>query len=343
MKTNGKNTMGPIYVTVCTLTTVLCVIFCTFLYSKNADLVNIDGIYETVLFRQNAPTVIFTVFIIVACLFFVSSAFFFRKKKIGTEEGAIKISMIFARSGAGLFLIATVLMYFRLNTENTPYANSKLQWISLALAPVASLYFLLNMFSSKLPAGVRLFTGICTVGWLLCQALSVHFFMLDFLNSPTRISALLAVCSLIFFFLSELKLQLPERAQPGIFVASGMIAFFLCTTEGLTKMILSFTGKAGFTVDINTYFTLCRLAMGIYAFLAVLPALLKKDPTGTTDIKKQLFKKEPEESTEGQPEEAIPESSSDSQAEEPAKESVRDTEREDISTETAVSDGESEP
>lgn len=273
------------------LLTALGTVFCTLMYRFNSDVTNITEagqvVHRSLLFKNNGYTAVFTAFLVLCVAVFALSALIFRKTPFaGTGRLTDSIGLIFDRSITGMVLVSVVILQFRLETAYTPYEPSLLQYVSLLLALLASLYFFLPVFSKKSAPEVRIFLGSGLVGWLCCHILSMYFYTLDHLHSPTKSLALLGTCSLIYFFLLELRLVFsenqpdgkPSGASVGGFVAMGMIAAFLCIVGGFSSLFLSVWHSSGFSVTLDTFYTLCRLCMGFYALLSVLCTLLC--PTG---------------------------------------------------------------
>ena len=242
----------------------------TLLYIKNADPVDIDGNYQTVLLKSNGYTAAFIAFACCAVVILALSCLIYRKASAPTDETVPKNLSTFVCAVCGLFVLATAVMQFVMDTAHTPYGNKTLSYIMAVLAIPAALYFLWPAIAGKCQKGLRMFFGITVAAWLCCTALALHFFMDDFLNSPTRVVSMLSCCFLIFFFLADVR-----RDTPGVYVPLGLVAAFFAIPDGASKVILSFMRTAGFSPNISAFYALARLALGLYALISVICCILK--------------------------------------------------------------------
>ena len=250
----------------------------TLLYIKNADLVDIDGVYQTVLFKSNGYTAAFIAFVCCAAVVLALSFLVYRKASLPTGREMPQGFSVVIGAACGLFILAAAVMQFVLKTENTPYRIDTLKYIMSALAIPAALYFLWQTFGGKTVKGLRMFFGIALAAWLCCTALCLHFFMNDFLTSPTRIVSMLSCCFLIFFVLADVR-----RDAPGLYVPLGLIAAFFAIPEGASKLVLSFMREAGFAPNISAFYALCRLALGVYALAAAIFYMFRATDAAPTE------------------------------------------------------------
>ena len=266
-----KYTYARVFYTVFTiLAIVACAVALTALYIFNTDLVDIDGVYQTALLKNNGFTTAFVAFCCFSVAVLAVSFLLYRKAEAPGTEKTPKNLLLFLNAACGLFILATAVMQFILDTENTPYRIPSLRYIMTVLAIPGALYFLWRALAGKCPKGLRMFFGIALAAWLCCSALCLHFFMNDFLTSPTRVLSMLSCCFLILFILTDVRLD-----TASLYVPAGLVAAFFAIPEGASKLVLSFTHQAGFSPNISAFFALCRLGLGVYALISVISYLYK--------------------------------------------------------------------
>ena len=285
----ARRKLGVFFALFCLFAAAAAAVYNYFLLA-NSDSVNIDGIYDAVLYKNGAATVCFFILCAVIAVVLGSSFFFFRKTKPREPSKCVDIVNSFACSAAGLMLIAVVALQFILKSSlsGTQYeltkgafsiqSSSSMQKISLVLAGVSSLYFLLPLFIEKQKMKIpHIALGLVCAFFFCTQLLVRHNFMSDFLSSPTRIFSMCTYCFLIFFILADVRMHIEERIAPGNHAASALIAFFVAFTESVPELILSFSGKTGFTLGLDSFYLILKLVVGIYAFNAALPTLMSTE------------------------------------------------------------------
>ena len=249
-------------------------------YLFNTDATSVDGVYTTLLFRRGLPlTALILFFLLFGILLAVMPLVLQKKKGLSVEpsekEGA---GLIFSRCCAGVGMLATTAMYFLLAPTATPYEqtaeNGNLLLISLLCAVVGAFYFLLPALLPSTKRGVRFLLGVFALLFLGCELLLTHYFMLDFLASPTRVFAIFGFGSLMLFLLFELKALVPGRKAQGVKVSFALLSFFLNCADGFPRLILSIAGKGGFDVSLTSFHTLMRVLVAAYALASVLPFFL---------------------------------------------------------------------
>ena len=271
---------------------VCAAVFCVLLFLRQSDLINIDNVYESMLFKRGVLLTLFIALCAAAAIVFAAFAFITRKNLPTYDSPLQKSVLLFPRAAAGLFLLITLILQFKLSTANTPYdltgwreliaqapnffkVSSQtrrdlvllfFKYLSLGFTLPASAYFLIPVFVDKKNVGkLRAVLGFFLVARLALELLLTHFFPLDFLNSPTRVLRILAVCFLVFFFLAEMHCFLEGRPAVGAHTALGMAAGFFAVTDGAAKSFLSFAHKAGFSMNISAFYSFAILALGVYA------------------------------------------------------------------------------
>lgn len=249
-------------------------------YLFNTDATSVDGVYTTLLFRRGLPlTALILFFLLFGILLAVTPLVLQKKKGLSVEpskkEGA---GLIFSRCCAGVGMLATTAMYFLLAPTATPYEqtaeNGNLLLISLLCAVVGAFYFLLPALLPSTKRGVRFLLGVFALLFLGCELLLTHYFMLDFLASPTRVFAIFGFGSLMLFLLFDLKALVPGRKAQGVKVSFALLSFFLNCADGFPRLILSIAGKGGFDVSLTSFHTLMRVLVAAYALASVLPFFL---------------------------------------------------------------------
>ena len=243
-------------------------------YRYNSDLLPIDNVYTALLFKENFFTGALIGFLLFAVVLALSAIIPFKKDvlKPRTQDTATT----FARTAVGLFFLGTVVMQYLLRTAGTPYvmdgSGAIFQKISLVAAVLSALYFLLPVFVGKGKKEFPLF-GLFVLAWLTAQLIVSHYFMSEFLSSPNRIFPILSLAALLFFMMSELRILRFKNSAPGSYIAWGLAAFILTFSEAAPRLVLSFMKEAGMVVNLSSFYTLLRLALGIYAFLSAVNAL----------------------------------------------------------------------
>ncbi len=267
----------------CVCTSIGIALYNGYLYLYHADYLDVDEIYHTMLLKSDGSGTILTVLCLVCCALFALPFLFLIKKKEEcpcTKEG---IPLLFSRCAAGILLVSCTVMQFLLSPTATPYEvsaqNKTILYISLATAVAGALYFLLPALFALKNHTVLFFLGLSTVVFLCCQLLLSHYFMMDFLSSPTRLWAMFGYGALILFMLFDLRRHVSGRFSSKGLVLWALIAFFANTVDALPRLVLSFAGNEYFPVTLTTFYTLFRLALGLYALMTVLPLCLpQKEP-----------------------------------------------------------------
>ena len=311
-------------------------VVCVLLFLRRSDLVNIDNVYESVLFKRGVPLTLFIALCAAAAIVFAVFAFLTRKNLPTYDSALQKSVLLFPRSAAGLFLLITLILQIKLSTANTPYdltgwkellsqapnffkTSSQtrqdlvllfFKYLSLGFTLPAACYFIIPVFVDKKNVGkLRAVLGFFLVAWLALQLLLTHFFPLDFLNSPTRVLRILAVCFLVFFFLAEMHYFLEGRPAVGAHTALGMAAGFFAVTDGASKSFLSFAHKAGFSMNISAFYSFAILALGVYALAVSFTQLYeaKKAPAPAKSESGETFSPAPAAAETGPETETEPE------------------------------------
>lgn len=269
-----------------------------YFYLFHTDFLDIDGIYKSILLKNEGSALLFyllcTLFCALPLLCLVTA-----RKKEQVREACESPLLLFARCLAGVVMASTLVMYFILPAKGTPYVMEFLSQTALDHAPAflqllaeigipvpaevphytvalsllltipGALYFLLpGLFSAKSKTLLFL-SGLSTLLVCASELLLTHYFMLDFLASPTRVLAILGYSALILFFLLDIK-KYVNNESPRLRAAMAILAFLLNTADALPRLVLSFVGNEPFSVTLLTFHTLLRLALGIYAFVSVL-------------------------------------------------------------------------
>ena len=278
---NKKSVIGQSYLFFCLIASLAGAGGFLALYLKQGDLLNVDGIYTSVLFQEGVPLTLFTVLFSAAVLIFLSALLFLKPCSSPRRSDPNTYGRVFAQSACGIGLLSLLVMQFLMSKQKisvTPYdlsaSTGKLQWVALGCALISALYFLVPLFTDRFKGSARILVGIFIPVWCCLQLLLNHFFSLDPLSSPTKISNVCSLCALALFFLSELRMELPERAVSKAYAAMGMIAFFCTFTECVPKLILTFGGKCGFSLGLTSFYTIVKLFLGIYALISAYPALV---------------------------------------------------------------------
>lgn len=321
---NKKSVIGQSYLFFCLIASLAGAGGFLALYLKQGDLLNVDGIYTSVLFQEGVPLTLFTVLFSAAVLIFLSALLFLKPCSSPRRSDPNTYGRVFAQSACGIGLLSLLVMQFLMSKQKisvTPYdlsaSTGKLQWVALGCALISALYFLVPLFTDRFKGSARILVGIFIPVWCCLQLLLNHFFSLDPLSSPTKISNVCSLCALALFFLSELRMEFPERAVSKAYAAMGMIAFFCTFTECVPKLILTFGGKCGFSLGLTSFYTIVKLFLGIYALISAYPALVSdKECTEAESLGKPV-QKELSENAESAP---LPEKAS-----EPAEASQEDS------------------
>ena len=289
-----------------------------------SDVTDIGEVHKTVLFQKGPMTVVLAVVLIAFALFFLSAFFVFKKVKTKDLQPTLRIPRYFLTAACGMALFFTVPLQFILNTTGTAYAlkntafslrdSSSMQRVSLILAVIASFYFFIALFiekKSKLLSIARTGSGLLLVLYFCAQLLVTHNYMNDMLDSPTRIFNLTSTCFIVFFLLCEINLAVKGREKPALFAATGLCAFLFTVTETLPILTLSFMNSSGYSVDINIFYLLLRLFIGVYALLSVIPVLFagaaeEKEPEEGPAVKEPTEQNEEEQVCEEQAPEEQP-------------------------------------
>lgn len=293
---NKKSVIGQSYLFFCLAVSLAGAGCFLALYLTRGDLLDVDGIYTSVLFQNGVFLTLFTVFFSVAVLIFLSSLLFLKPCSSFRRSDLNTYGQIFAQAACSIGFLSLLVMQFLIDEQKisvTPYdfsaSTGKLQWIALGCALISALYFLIPLFANRFKGNARILVGIFIPLWCCLQLLLNHFFSLDPLSSPTKISNVCSLCALTLFFLSELRMELPERAMPKAYAAAGMIAFFCTFTECVPKLILSFGGKCGFSLGLTGFYTIVKLFLGIYALISVYPILVSdRECVGSSPISESV-------------------------------------------------------
>lgn len=251
---NKKSVIGQSYLFFCLIASLAGAGGFLALYLKQGDLLNVDGIYTSVLFQEGVPLTLFTVLFSAAVLIFLSALLFLKPCSSPRRSDPNTYGRVFAQSACGIGLLSLLVMQFLMSKQKisvTPYdlsaSTGKLQWVALGCALISALYFLVPLFTDRFKGSARILVGIFIPVWCCLQLLLNHFFSLDPLSSPTKISNVCSLCALALFFLSELRMELPERAVSKAYALPlGMIAFFCTFTECVPKLILTSAESADF-------------------------------------------------------------------------------------------------
>ena len=267
----------------CVCTSIGIALYNGYLYLSHADYMDVDGVYHTMLLKSDGSGTILTVLCLVSCALFALPVLFLVGKKEEHPCAKEGIPLLFGRCAAGILLISCTVMQFLLSPGATPYEvsdqNKTILYVSLAAAVIGAFYFLLPALFSIKNRTVLFCSGLSTVVFLCCQLLLSHYFMMDFLSSPTRLWAMFGYGALILFMLFDLRRHVSGRLSSKGLVLWALVAFFANTVDALPRLVLSFAGNEYFPVTLTTFYTLFRLALGLYALLTVLPLCLpKKEP-----------------------------------------------------------------
>ena len=252
-----------------------------YLYLFQSDVTSVDGIYDTLLLKSNGAHVLLPVLVTLVCAAFVIACLVFARNGEGAKAQAQGgYLLLFVRCAAGVATAATLIAPFFLSAEGTPYfktaENGAVVTALQVLALPAALSFLLPALFSVKNKTVLFFTGLFALLFTSCELLLTHYFMLDYLASPTRVFAVFGYSALILFFLLELKGLVYEKSGTALLSALGVAAFLINTADALPRLLLSFVDGAPVSASLTTYHTLFRLLAGLYALVAVLPVFLPK-------------------------------------------------------------------
>jgi hypothetical protein len=250
-----------------------------YLYLFQSDVTSVDGIYDTLLLKSNGAHVVLPVLVTLVCAAFVIACLVFARNGEGAKAQGGYL-LLFVRCATGVATAATLIAPFFLSAEGTPYfktaENGAVVTALQALALPAALSFLLPALFSVKNKTVLFFTGLFALLFTSCELLLTHYFMLDYLASPTRVFAVFGYSALILFFLLELKGLVYEKSGTALLSALGVAAFLINTADALPRLLLSFVDGAPVSASLTTYHTLFRLLAGLYALVAVLPVFLPK-------------------------------------------------------------------
>jgi hypothetical protein len=250
-----------------------------YLYLFQSDVTSVDGIYDTLLLKSNGAHVVLPVLVTLVCAAFVIACLVFARNGEGTKAQGGYL-LLFVRCATGVATAATLIAPFFLSAEGTPYfktaENGAVVTALQTLALPAALSFLLPALFSVKNKTVLFFTGLFALLFTSCELLLTHYFMLDYLASPTRVFAVFGYSALILFFLLELKGLVYEKSGTALLSALGVAAFLINTADALPRLLLSFVDGAPVSASLTTYHTLFRLLAGLYALVAVLPVFLPK-------------------------------------------------------------------
>jgi hypothetical protein len=250
-----------------------------YLYLFQSDVTSVDGIYDTLLLKSNGAHVVLPVLVTLVCAAFVIACLVFARngERPKAKDGYL---LLFVRCATGVATAATLIAPFFLSAEGTPYfktaENGAVVTALQTLALPAALSFLLPALFSVKNKTVLFFTGLFALLFTSCELLLTHYFMLDYLASPTRVFAVFGYSALILFFLLELKGLVYEKSGTALLSALGVAAFLINTADALPRLLLSFVDGAPVSASLTTYHTLFRLLAGLYALVAVLPVFLPK-------------------------------------------------------------------
>ncbi len=259
-------------------------VFTGYMYLFQTDATSVDGVYTTLLLKEGPLSLLFILLMTLFTLLLVLAPLVLMLQTDPREDVLDEkqsTGMIFARICAGVTMAATTLVYFLLSPAATPYErtpeNSSIVLFSLLCAVVGTLYFILPVFAPFKKRILSFFLGVFALLFLGCELLLTHYYMLDFLSSPTRVFAIFGYGSLILFLLFDLKRLVPGRSSERCRIAFALAAFFLNMTDALPRMILSFAEQGGFEVTLTSFHTLLRMLLSVYALLSVLPRLSAKN------------------------------------------------------------------
>lgn len=172
---------------------------------------------------------------LVAVSFLWFCSFFFRVKK-GTSLPEFPAPELPSFCGGAVaavaFLVAAAILVF---TAKSQAASAVVPLAAAAFLLAGCAYFLLPLFgkengSAQILCGYALIFGTTL---LLC---TTYFDRYTPMNAPHKVAGHLALLSVLFAMLSELRRKVGKRA-PRAEVFFTMVAFFLCFTTGLSGMI----------------------------------------------------------------------------------------------------------
>ena len=155
------------------------------------------------------------------------------------------------------------LTWLWLNTSETLTAAVRMLHISVFLAIVASLYFLFSIITEK----SRALLAMVFCLWVFAYLLRIYYDMSVLIVDPVRKLTITALCSILLFMCAEIRM-IVGKPSPRIFVCFGLIALFFCGISGISKLVMSFTGFTGFSVQ--TVYDSFEVAFALYVLSRLL-------------------------------------------------------------------------
>ena len=138
---NKKSVIGQSYLFFCLIASLAGAGGFLALYLKQGDLLNVDGIYTSVLFQEGVPLTLFTVLFSAAVLIFLSALLFLKPCSPPRRSDPNTYGRVFAQSACGIGLLSLLVMQFLMSKQKisvTPYdlsaSTGKLQWVALGCA-----------------------------------------------------------------------------------------------------------------------------------------------------------------------------------------------------------------
>lgn len=198
--------------------------------------------------------------ILVASVLIIPKLFSCAKNEVNNSG----VHTLFVNSFTGIFCIAypLVVIYEKVSSS-TPFG--KIDFIIVAVAIVASLYFFSNMMGFTEKKSALSIFGMCFAIFCILIIFTVHYSSSEILiTSPVRISSMLSYICIMLFVLSEIRFYIGSPMH-SMYFSMGFATMFFGITSALPKLYLSIVSENGFEFSSKTILLAIELLCGVYA------------------------------------------------------------------------------
>lgn len=182
-------------------------------------------------------------------------------KKIYITQPAPSSVSLFAGLFCGFLMFASVVLYF-MDTPMDQVFKNYVVLVSIILALVSSVYFVLGITSQKIGYTAKTLLCFVVILWSMASLLGLYFDISLTINNPSKILEQLALVAVTLYFLYECRFFI-EKQRPALYLAVGFIASVLLGVSVLPNLIALFF----FGLDVTTGFYTQISELGIFIYI----------------------------------------------------------------------------
>ena len=192
------------------------------------------------------------------------------KNSMSTKPAAYSVSSVFASALCGFFFLYQSLStaFPLLMKSFVPFSvatyrrDLTVAAIIAGSALISAVYFFTALFPALKEAPFRILCGFCPVIWAIVSLAQIYFDFTHTMNEPVKVSLQLAMISVAFFFLQEIRTLL-GRPQP-------RAAWFAAIAALLFSGISGVAGIAAYmaqTAALKDYIDLFAVTASIFLYV----------------------------------------------------------------------------